>query len=42
VEDVLTAGELADTAARYKKLAGFEVEALNAREPIVPVTRAVT
>lgn len=39
VEDVLTPAELEETAARYKKLAGFDKEALNQRPPIVPVTR---
>lgn len=35
IEDVLTADELASTAASYKQIAGFDVDALNARPPIV-------
>jgi 2-polyprenyl-6-methoxyphenol hydroxylase-like FAD-dependent oxidoreductase len=37
VTDVLTRQELEDIAANYKKVAGFQVEALNAKPPIVPV-----
>jgi 2-polyprenyl-6-methoxyphenol hydroxylase-like FAD-dependent oxidoreductase len=36
IEDVLSAGELQDTAAGYKRIAGFDREALNNRAPIVP------
>lgn len=35
IEDVLTEEELEGTAANYKKLAGFDKDALNARPPIV-------
>ncbi|MFT7390111.1 MAG: 2-polyprenyl-6-methoxyphenol hydroxylase-like FAD-dependent oxidoreductase [Paracoccaceae bacterium] len=35
IEDVLSREELVATAATYKKLAGFDVEALNARAPIL-------
>jgi 2-polyprenyl-6-methoxyphenol hydroxylase-like FAD-dependent oxidoreductase len=35
IEDVLTPAELEGTAANYKRLAGFDRDALNAREPIV-------
>ena len=35
IEDVLTPAELEGTAANYKRLAGFDKDALNAREPIV-------
>ena len=35
IEDVLTVQEFEDTAANYKKLAGFDRDALNARAPIV-------
>jgi 5-methylphenazine-1-carboxylate 1-monooxygenase len=34
IEDVLTAEELEGTAASYKRLAGFDRDALNARPPI--------
>ena len=37
VEDVLSAQELEDTAARYKQLAGFDKNSLNERPPIVVV-----
>lgn len=40
IEDVLTPAELEETAASYKRLAGFDKEALNSRPPIVPVTGA--
>ena len=36
VTDVLTRQELEDVAANYKKVAGFQVETLNAKPPIVP------
>jgi 5-methylphenazine-1-carboxylate 1-monooxygenase len=36
VTDVLSQRELEDIAANYKRVAGFQVEALNARPPIVP------
>lgn len=35
IEDILTAEELEGTAANYKRLAGFDKDALNARAPIV-------
>ena len=35
IEDVLSAGELEGTAAAYKRVAGFDVDALNARPPVV-------
>ncbi|WP_458757340.1 flavin-dependent oxidoreductase [Afipia sp. TerB] len=37
VTDVLSRQELEDIANNYKKVAGFQVEALNAKPPIVPV-----
>ena len=36
IEDVLSAEELEATAAGYKRIAGFDKDALNARPPIVP------
>ncbi len=36
VTDVLSRQELEDIAANYKRVAGFQVDALNARPPIVP------
>ncbi|HET6184623.1 MAG TPA: flavin-dependent oxidoreductase [Acetobacteraceae bacterium] len=39
IEDVLTAAELEETAAAYKRVAGFDKEALNARPPIVEAGR---
>jgi 2-polyprenyl-6-methoxyphenol hydroxylase-like FAD-dependent oxidoreductase len=36
VTDVLSRQELEDIANNYKKVAGFQVEALNAKPPIVP------
>jgi 2-polyprenyl-6-methoxyphenol hydroxylase-like FAD-dependent oxidoreductase len=35
IEDVLSAAERAEIAAGYKQLAGFDIEGLNARAPIV-------
>jgi 2-polyprenyl-6-methoxyphenol hydroxylase-like FAD-dependent oxidoreductase len=35
IEDVLSAGELEEAAAAYKRLAGFDRETLNSRPPIV-------
>ena len=35
IEDVLTPEELEGTAALYKRIAGFDVDALNARPPII-------
>jgi 5-methylphenazine-1-carboxylate 1-monooxygenase len=35
IEDVLTAQELEDTAVRYKQIAGFDRDALNARGAII-------
>jgi 2-polyprenyl-6-methoxyphenol hydroxylase-like FAD-dependent oxidoreductase len=40
VTDVLSKQELENIAANYKKVAGFQVEALNARPPIVPASPA--
>ena len=42
IEDVLTPGELEETAANYKKLAGFDKEALNSRPSIVEPSPAAT
>ena len=41
VTDVLSQKELEDIANNYKRVAGFQVDALNAKPPIVqmPVTR---
>jgi 2-polyprenyl-6-methoxyphenol hydroxylase-like FAD-dependent oxidoreductase len=36
VTDVLSQKELEDIAANYKRVAGFQVEALNAKPPILP------
>lgn len=36
IDDVLSAEEREGTAAAYKRLAGFDKDALNARPPIVP------
>lgn len=38
IEDVFAPGELDQIGAEYKKIAGFDVEALNARASIVPGT----
>ena len=35
IEDVLDPEELEKTAANYKRLAGFDKDALNSRAPIV-------
>jgi len=40
VTDVLSQKELEDVAANYKRVAGFQVEALNAKPPIVQMGRA--
>ena len=40
VTDVLSRQELEDIANTYKKVAGFQVDALNAKPPIVPVKAA--
>ncbi len=40
VTDVLSQQELEDIAANYKRVAGFQVEALNARPPIVTLPPA--
>ena len=37
VTDVLSQQELEDIAANYKRVAGFQVDGLNAKPPIVPV-----
>jgi len=39
IEDVLTAQELEETASGYKRMAGFDKDALNARAPIVTPSR---
>ncbi|KGF67195.1 hypothetical protein LL06_23705 [Hoeflea sp. BAL378] len=36
IGEVMTAQELADYAARYKALAGFDLETLNSRPPLIP------
>jgi len=36
ITDVMSRQELEDIAANYKRVAGFQVEALNAKPPIVP------
>jgi 5-methylphenazine-1-carboxylate 1-monooxygenase len=40
VTDVLSQQELEDIAANYKRVAGFQVDALNAKPPIVPLPQA--
>lgn len=40
IEDVLTPDELEETATAYKKLAGFDKDALNSRSSIVQLPRA--
>jgi 5-methylphenazine-1-carboxylate 1-monooxygenase len=40
VTDVLSQQELEDIAANYKRVAGFQVDALNARPPIVQAARS--
>ncbi|WP_281683850.1 flavin-dependent oxidoreductase [Thalassobaculum salexigens] len=40
IDDVLSAEEREGTAAAYKRLAGFDKDALNARPPIVPEAAA--
>lgn len=40
VEEVLTPGELEETARGYKRLAGFDKDTLNSRPSIVPATTA--
>lgn len=40
IEDVLTPDELEETATAYKKLAGFDKDALNSRPSIVQLPRA--
>ena len=39
VTDVLSLKELEDIAANYKRVAGFQVEGLNAKPPIVQTAR---
>lgn len=39
IEDVLTRRELEETASAYKRIAGFDKDALNARDPIVTPSR---
>jgi 2-polyprenyl-6-methoxyphenol hydroxylase-like FAD-dependent oxidoreductase len=40
VTDVLSRQELEEIAANYKRVAGFQVEGLNAKPPIVPIPAA--
>ena len=40
VTEVMTQQELEDVANTYKRVAGFQVEALNAKPPIVPRSAA--
>jgi hypothetical protein len=40
VTDVLSQQELEDIAANYKRVAGFQVEGLNAKPPIVTLPRS--
>src|SRR4029078_4628991 len=40
VTDVLSQQELENIAANYKRVAGFQVEALNAKPPIVQAPKA--
>ena len=40
VTDVLSQQELEDIATNYKRVAGFQVEALNAKPPIVQAPKA--
>jgi 2-polyprenyl-6-methoxyphenol hydroxylase-like FAD-dependent oxidoreductase len=42
VTDVLSQQELEDIAANYKRVAGFQVEGLNAKPPIVPLAVAAS
>ena len=37
IEDVLPADERARIAADYKRLAGFDIDGLNTRGPLVPL-----
>jgi hypothetical protein len=39
IEDVLSQAELEESAAAYKRIAGFDKDALNARPPIVTPSR---
>jgi len=36
IDEVMSAEELADHAARYKALAGFDLQTLNSRPPLIP------
>ena len=40
ISQILSRTELEETASAYKKIAGFDVETLNSRPPIVPAGRA--
>lgn len=40
VTDVLSQQELEDIAANYKRVAGFQVEGLNAKPPIVTLPQS--
>lgn len=42
IEDVLAPGELEETAASYKKLAGFDKDTLNSRPSIVPLPQGAS
>ena len=42
VTDVLSQKELEDIAANYKRVAGFQVEGLNAKPPIVQLNDAAS
>jgi 5-methylphenazine-1-carboxylate 1-monooxygenase len=42
VTDVLSLKELEDIAANYKRVAGFQVEGLNAKPPIVQIPAAAS
>ena len=42
VTDVLSLKELEDIAANYKRVAGFQVEGLNAKPPIVQLGRSAS
>ena len=40
IDEVLSRDELAEAASAYKRIAGFDKDALNVRPPIVPVAAA--
>ena len=39
IEDVMSHAELAEQADGYKRIAGFDIEALNARPALIDVVR---